>query len=172
MVKSFDQDLIRQNFENALIQKNNIRWIKQKVLEGGEPPKAEARLETLKFVGGNYWEPILPRRQLPLIDLIDRGLMLDSVDTSHNSFEIIAELLRNHVDLLNDLPETPSECYSCNNYSHSPYLKCAVNPARKIDQECYQFESSVLDWDSSEDNPANYSDWDSSEDNPENYLEN
>jgi hypothetical protein len=75
-------------------------------------------------------------------------------------------------EIFGDQEETPSEWYFCNNYSHSPYLKCAVNPARKIDQECYQFESSALDWDSSKDNPTNYSDWDSSEDNPANYLEN
>ncbi len=35
---------------------------------------------------------------------------------------------------------TPSECYSCKNYSDSPYLKCAVNPARTIDDGCAQFE--------------------------------
>jgi hypothetical protein len=70
-----------------------------------------------------------------------------------------------------DQQETASECYSCKNYSHSSYLKCAVNPARKTDQDCYQFELKALDWDSSEDNPANYSDWDDSENNSANYSE-
>jgi hypothetical protein len=70
-----------------------------------------------------------------------------------------------------DQQETASECYSCKNYSHSPYLKCAVNPARKKDQDCHQFELKALDWDSSEDNPANYSDWSNGENNPTNYSE-
>jgi hypothetical protein len=52
---------------------------------------------------------------------------------------------------------TPQECYSCVNHSGSSYLKCAVNPARTIEQDCHQFELNALDWDSSEDNPANYS---------------
>jgi hypothetical protein len=171
-MESFDRALIRQNFENALIQKNNIRWIKQKVLAGGEPLNAEAMPETIKFIGGEYWEPISPRRQLPFKDMLDGGWMLDSVQTSQDTFRQMAELLRNHVDFLNGLPKTPSECHSCKNYSHSPYMKCAVNPARKMEQECHEFELNASNWDSSEDNPANDSDWDSSENNPANYSEN
>jgi hypothetical protein len=66
---------------------------------------------------------------------------------------------------------TPSECYSCANYSGSSILKCAVNPERTSDQECNDFEVKASDWDSSEDNPANYSDWDNNEDNAANYAD-
>jgi hypothetical protein len=108
-------------------------------------------------------------------------------DDSTQANESIASLLqRLCVFLEQDMPnriaqdadifryqgETPSDCYSCKNYSHSPYLKCAVNPAHKIDQDYNDFELKALDWDSSEDNPANYLDWDSSEHNLANYSEN
>jgi hypothetical protein len=52
---------------------------------------------------------------------------------------------------------THSDCYSCKNYSGSLYLKCAVNPVRTLDQDCNDFEVKASDWDSSKDNPANYS---------------
>jgi hypothetical protein len=170
-VRSFDQVLIQQSFKNALIQKNNIRWIKQKILEADKPPKAKAIPEIIKFRGGEYWEPLLSRHLRSNVYILDGGWRRGSVQTSQDMFRQVAELFRDNVDLLNGLPETSSECYSCKNYSHSPYLKCAVNSARTIEQDCHQFELKASDWHSSEDNPANYSDWDSNEHNPANYSE-
>jgi hypothetical protein len=168
-VESFDQALIQQSFENALIQKNNIRWIKQKVLEADKPPKAETIPEIIKFRGGEYWDPPFSRHLRSNVYILDGGWRMGSVQTSQDTFRQVAELLRNHVDLLNGLPETPSECYACKNYSHSLYLKCAVNPARTMEQDCNDFELNASDWDSSEDNPTNYPDWEGSENNPANY---
>jgi hypothetical protein len=52
-----------------------------------------------------------------------------------------------------------SECYSCKNYTGSLYLKCVVNPVRALDRDCNDFEVKASDWDSSEDNPTNYSEY-------------
>jgi hypothetical protein len=77
-------------------------------------------------------------------------------DDPDEANESIASVLR-RLCLLLEQKEIPPECYSCKNYSHSPYLMCAVNPARTMDEDCHQFELKALGWDSSEDNPANYS---------------
>jgi hypothetical protein len=152
-VKSFEKALIRQSFENAFIQKNNIRWIKQKVLEGQKPLNAESIPETIKIRGGKYLLLPFPRNLGSNVNILDRGWMMGSMQTSQDTFQQMLELFRNH----NGLPKNPSECYSCQSYSHSSYLKCAVNPARMIEQDCNDFELKAPDWDSSEDNPANYS---------------
>jgi hypothetical protein len=98
---------------------------------------------------------------------------------SPNSFPIYYESaisnLRVDQSQYEDPFATASDCYSCKNYSHSPYLKCAVNPTRKMDDDCNKFERALnfvrSDWARSEDNPANYPDWKNSENNPANYSE-
>jgi hypothetical protein len=162
------------NIENALIQQNNIRWINQKAMEGGNRPEPEPK-PTIEFVSGPYFDtgrgrkssarPILVAQSL---DFIEGRVTVDSVDCS-GFFRDLADLFHgvnphhNHGLLLNGHASTSLECYSCSNYSHSPYLKCALNPARTIDQDCDDFEraSSLTgsDWDSSEDNPANYQEY-------------
>jgi hypothetical protein len=96
--------------------------------------------------------------------LLEQDMLFSSPEPADHIHQQIAEIF-------GDQEETPSECYSCKNYSHSPHLRCAVNPTRKTDQDCHQFELKALGWDSSEDNPANYSDWDDSENNSANYSE-
>jgi hypothetical protein len=68
-----------------------------------------------------------------------------------------------------------TDCQSCKYFSGNQLLKCAVNPTRMVDDDCSEFERDSnfvgSDWDSSEDNPANYPDWKNSENNPANYQE-
>jgi len=58
---------------------------------------------------------------------------------------------------------TPSDCYSCKYFSGDQLLKCAVNPKRMMDDDCLEFERASnfvgSDWDSSENNPANYQEY-------------
>ena len=62
------------------------------------------------------------------------------------------------IPFIKTVPKTvATECYACKNYSQSPYLKCAVNPAWTIEQDCPEFELKASNWDSSEDKPSNYS---------------
>jgi hypothetical protein len=133
-----------ENFEKALIQRNNARWIMQKVSEGGDRPKSEINPETIKFVKCESRYPVAPTGSLISALLVDPSWVLDFLDPSdsefHDACHRLAELLRNPGSSLNRCPETHSECYSCKQYTDSPYLKCAVNPARTTEEECRHFE--------------------------------
>jgi hypothetical protein len=155
------------NIENALIQQNNIRWINQKAMEGGNRPEPEPK-PTIEFVSGPYFDtgrgrnssvpPILVGQSF---DFAEGSVTVDSDDSG--VFHELPPLLQSCLALLNNHSSTPLECYSCSNYSHSPYLKCAVNPKRMMDDDCAEFESSSnfvgSDWENSEDNPANYQEY-------------
>jgi hypothetical protein len=171
------------NIENALIQQNNIRWINQKAMEGVNRPKLEPKL-TIEYAGLPIEVPyfdtgrgrkssVTPILVAQSFDFAEGSVTVDSDDSG--VFHELPPLLQSCLALLNNHSSTPLECYSCSNYSHSPYLKCAVNPTRTIDQDCNKFErASKLvdsDWDGNEDNPANYPDWENSENNPANYHE-
>jgi hypothetical protein len=154
-----------EDIQKALIQQNNIRWINQKAMEGVNCPKAEPEPEPepmIKFISVSYFDTERGRKPILVaqsFDFAEESVTVDSVDNS-GFFRDLADSLHSHVHLLNGHASTPLECYSCSNYSHSPYLKCALNPARTIDQDCDAFESASnfvgSDSNSSEDNSANH----------------
>jgi hypothetical protein len=134
-----------------------------------EPRAFEHSSSILRFV--TIDDPAQADANKSIASMLQRLCLLLKHDTLFGSPELSDSTDQQIADIFGDQEKTPLECYSCKNYSHSPYLKCAINPSRKTDQECYQFETIISDWNRNEDNPANYSDWDSNENNPANYSE-
>jgi hypothetical protein len=135
----------------------------QKVSEGCDRPKVESE-HPIQFVATPCYDVIktTPSSQI----------FIDIPRPSEYNVQELLEFLRT---LGKGHTSTPSECQSCKYYFGSSILQCSVNPTRKADQDCADFERALnfvgSDWDSSEYNPANYPDWENSENNPVNYSE-
>jgi hypothetical protein len=130
-----------EDIQKALIQQNNIRWMNQKAMEGVNRPKLEPKL-TIEYKG----LPIELATTVPYFDTrmgrksVKPIVMLGSVDDS-GVFRELPPLLQSCLALINNHASTPSECCSCKYFSGDRSLKCAVNPTRKADQDCADFES-------------------------------
>jgi hypothetical protein len=118
-----------EDIQNAWIQQNNVRWINQKVSEGGDRPKVESE-HPIQFVSTPYYDvsKTTPSSQV----------FIDIPRPSEYNVQELLEFLRT---LGKGHTSTPSECQSCKYYFGSSFLQCSVNPTRKVDEDCADFES-------------------------------
>jgi Family of unknown function (DUF6464) len=129
-----------KDFEKALIQHNNIRWINQKVLEGGDQTISDLELdEYVRMSSISYLETTNERGDRQFTPISNPGLVFIEQDLSFSPATCTPYALPPMP--FKTVHETIAiECYSCKYHADSPYLKCAVNPARAIDQDCAEFE--------------------------------
>jgi hypothetical protein len=137
------------NFNNAIIQWNNVRWIMARASEGIELKKARAEVAPeMSFGYFSFWdgqETILRSYEVAQCIGITQRIIPPDCPSESSLFSQVLELLDHQTFMRNKNAEVPSECRSCANYSGSSFLKCAINPTRTAEEDCSDFEEKALD---------------------------
>jgi hypothetical protein len=130
------------NFNKAIIQWNNVRWIIEKAREGLEQKKENAKGENSLEIDCSLFPLWDGNRQE--VGLFSSIVPQDLPSKSLAFFQVL-ELLDYQRFMRDRHAEIPSECYSCANYSGSSHLKCAINPKRISEEDCSDFEAKASD---------------------------